>query len=57
MQAGINPSEVCSNDAFGEPFEAFRSAGGANVADSLRAGGVRMRRNCENDDDHTYIAI
>jgi hypothetical protein len=51
MEAGINPFEVCSNDAIGEPFKAFRGAGSASVADSLGAGGWRVRWDCEDHHD------
>lgn len=52
MVAGINPFEVCSGDAIGHGFDqAFHSA---SIATAFRAGSVRVRWDCENDDDHEY---
>jgi hypothetical protein len=54
MGAGINPFEVCSRDALGQIYEVFRGAANAVAADSFGAGGWRVRRDCEDDNDHEH---
>jgi hypothetical protein len=55
MTAG-KPGEVCHHDAFGQPFEFDEAFCGSGVAVVFRAGGMRVRRDCKDEHDHSDIA-
>jgi hypothetical protein len=48
ITAAIKPGEVCQNDAFDQQFDPVFDVAGVSAA--AGAGGMRVRRNCENRD-------
>jgi|HubBroStandDraft_6_1064221.scaffolds.fasta_scaffold3748004_1 hypothetical protein len=49
IPAAIKPGEVCQNDAFDQQFDPVFDVAGVSAA--AGAGGMRVRRDCEDRDD------